>query len=135
MSGNGHPRESLRAEAARRQVSVYRVRVDRAAGRGVSPRAAVGHARAGETPLSQRPRRTVQIGDRELKIRHGGHDANRAYQLIKDIHDLLSGDLSPESFDRKWAGKKLGGEGLPSAADLILEAESAELDPGKLGTP
>ena len=44
--------ESIRVEAARRSVSVYRVRLERGLRRGLSPGAAVGHAEPGEPTAS-----------------------------------------------------------------------------------
>lgn len=49
--------ESLRAEARRRGVSVYRVRADRAQSLGVSRRVAVGKPKPGERSLSERKAR------------------------------------------------------------------------------
>jgi hypothetical protein len=67
------PRESLRAEAARRGVSVYRVRADRAEARGISRAVAVGHARrTGERPLAP-PTRVRRYFAGVESIKHRRH--------------------------------------------------------------
>jgi hypothetical protein len=48
-----YPTESIRAEARRRGVTVYRVRLERGVARGLTKRGAVGHARPGETTAKQ----------------------------------------------------------------------------------
>ena len=50
--GSAQRGKSIRVEAARRGVSVYRVRLERGLRRGLSPGAAVGHAEPGEPTAS-----------------------------------------------------------------------------------
>lgn len=140
MPATNKARESLRKEAARRGVTVSRVRSDRAAERGVSRSAALGHPRRGETPLSIQGRRSVELGGPEsplpvLHIRQGGADGDRAYRLVKDFHDLLGGNLPPADWDRRWAGHQFGGQRLPSAGDILASAQRGDIDATRVGTP
>lgn len=84
------PRESLRAEAARRGVTVYRVRVERGAARGVSPSVAVGKPKKGERLLSSKPGR-----------KRGGYIKPQP-QLPPEVPDPVELD---QSFYRKTNGK------------------------------
>lgn len=134
------PRESLREEAARRGVSLARVRAERAPGRGVSREVALGHARPGERSFVEMEAPTVNLGLPEYlfpvaTIRAGGRDADRAYRLIKDEKDLLSGRLSRAAWDARWAGKQLGGQKLPSSADILAAARRGDIDEDAIGSP
>jgi len=132
----GH-RESLRAEAKRRGVTVYRVRVDRAASQGRSRAQAAGHPRRGELLASQR---LVTIGGPGSPLGGpvvvtGRRERMLAHDLIKDVLDLQAGALSLADFDRRWGGKTLGGEPVPSAVRWLRSSEVGDFDPGEIGTP
>jgi hypothetical protein len=128
-----HPRESLRAEARRRGVTLATVRRDRALAAGLDVRTALGHAGPGEVPLSRRERRVVRLGGEgspwaPIRLRGGGADADRAFRLLTDLHDLLSGDLAPAAWDARWKGRTFGGTRLPSAAEVLAEGQAGRLD-------
>lgn len=132
----GH-RESLRAEAKRRGVTVYRVRVDRAASQGRSRAQAAGHPRKGELLASQR---LVQIGGPGGPLGGpvvvtGRRGRLAAHDLITDVLDLQSGELSLHDFDERWGGKTLGGKPIPSAVRWLRSAETGDFDPDAIGTP
>ena len=128
-----HPRESLRSEARRRGVTLATVRRDRAIAAGLDPRLGLGHAPPGAIPLSQRERRTIQLGGPDspwpaIRLRGGGADAGRAYRLLGDLHDLLEGRLAPAAWDARWHRKVFGGVRLPSAAEVLAEGQAGRLD-------
>jgi hypothetical protein len=124
-------REPLRAEARRRGVTVYRVRVERALAQGLSPRVGVGHARSerGELPLSRLPRVWTELPGQP--ITHGGRQASRMAKLSGDQGRLLRGRLTDIQFDRRWAGKSIGPYQVPSAREVRAEARTRGPRPPK----
>lgn len=133
------PTESLRVEAARRKISLYTVRAERAEAQGVSRRVGAGHAKAGETPLAGRGRRVVEVGGKgspiaPITLRNGGFDSGRAYRLIRDFHDLLSGQLSVATWDSRWSGHVFGGQKLPSAAMVLAAGQAGRIDADQVGS-
>ncbi len=133
------PSESLRGEARRRGVTLAHVRADRARAVGLDPRIGLGHARPGEIPLSRRERRVVDLGGPEspikpITLRGGGKDAGRVYNLIRDMADLLSGDLAPATWDSRWRGKTFGGQKLPSASVVLAAAQGGRIDADRWGS-
>jgi hypothetical protein len=134
------PRESLRAEANRRGVSLHRVRVDRAAARGVSPTVAAGKARPGELPLSAATKPRIDLGLPHdvfpvVEVRRGGYDANRAYEIIRDVNDLLEGRLPPSVWDARWTGRSFGKQQLPKADEILASAQRGDVERDRMGTP
>jgi hypothetical protein len=126
--------ESLRAEAARRGVSVFRVRRERYERLGFTPTQAGGH-RGGVSRLTH-----VELGGpngplpQGLRLR-GPADRARYYSLVKDLHDLAEGPLRPADFDATWKGRRLGGQTLPGSAELLEDMNTGDFDPRRVGTP
>ncbi len=133
------PTESLRGEARRRGVTLSAVRKGRGIAAGIDPRVALGHAGPGEVPLSRRERRVIDLGGPDspigpIRLRGGGKDAGRAHDLIRDLADLLSGDLAPASWDARWRGRTFGGQKLPSATVVLAAAQAGRIDADRWGS-
>ncbi|MGD0811810.1 MAG: hypothetical protein ABSA91_19195 [Acidimicrobiales bacterium] len=101
--------ESLRQEAARRGVGVGVVRRERAAEMGYPGAAGTGHAGGLRAQVSlggvlvDRHGALVEVSAR------GPAEAARLGAYLHDRRSFLSGELPSAAFDRKWAGRSIGG--------------------------
>ena len=104
-------RESLRHEAKRRGVSVYRVRVERGAHLGLNKRTSVGHAKAGEPTLRELRSEPVFEGTIFVRGAEGQgeiwqfqgtyYDLKRGGHYLNLTRQLARGRISDEDFHRK----------------------------------
>jgi hypothetical protein len=113
LPGRSLPGESLRAEAARRGVTVNRVRVERGAAVGLSPGQSVGKPRAGELRASEVERefRLITEAGVVTVIARGTAEASLAGRRARDQAQLAVGLLSPDEFRRRWDHGHDGREG------------------------
>jgi hypothetical protein len=122
-------KDSLRVEARRRGVSVHRVRVDRARAKGFSTSQARGHPRTGEPPLSRIQSEWTQLPGAPIST--GTRQAGRMARLSGDIGRLTTGQLSPESFNDKWANRRIGTYEAPTAAEALAHARAQGPSPDR----
>jgi hypothetical protein len=96
-------------------------RVRRGLERGLSPSQSIGKPRAGEQRASEVERRVRILGSdgpTETTIT-GVAELSRAGAFDNDAQKVLSGELDIETFDRRWAGKRVGDVVLPDAVRVL----------------
>ena len=94
-----------------------RWRVRRGIERGLTPAQACGHPGRGQARASEVEREVVILGrDGPVEVTVVGvQELTRAGKLDWDVRELLANRLDARSFDRKWAGRTVGGQVVPDA--------------------
>lgn len=101
--------------------SYYRYRIERGEQRGLSRSQARGHPAKGQ-PLATAVEREVNILGQNGPVTVtvvGVKELSRAGRYDNDADFLLRGKLSPRQFQRRWAGKSIGGQPLPSWQEVV----------------
>jgi hypothetical protein len=96
-------------------------RVRRGIERGLSPSQAMGRPRAGEVRASEVERRVRILGPNgptETTV-VGVAQLSRAGSVDNDAQKLLAGELDMATFDRRWAGRRIGDVIVPDAASVL----------------
>jgi hypothetical protein len=96
-------------------------RLRRGIERGLSPSQSMGRPRAGEVRASEVERRVRILGPdgpTETTIR-GVAELSRAGSVDNDAQALLRGELDAETWDRRWAGKRIGDVVVPNATRVL----------------
>jgi hypothetical protein len=110
--------------AAAKGTTPHRQRVARAQRHspGISRRQAAGHPGRGEVRVSRIERQWTELqGQPTTK---GSRESGRMGQLAGDVGKLSAGSLSPEAFDFRWSGKRIGDYTAPSAAEALAHARA-----------
>ncbi len=112
-------RESLRAEAARRAVSLYRVRVERGEALGYTRAESVRFLRQ----VTQLEGAVVTSGGGVVEVTaKGPTETSRLGDRLHDQRALVSGEMAPAEFQAKWRWRQLLGVRLSGNADEVLVA-------------
>jgi len=98
-----------------------RYRLERGEQRGLSPAQARGHPGKGE-PLASAVQKDVQILGRSGPLGVtivGTKERSRAAKFDNQVGLLQQGKMTPRQFDRRWKGKAIAGQSLPSADEVL----------------
>lgn len=103
----------------------YQYRVARAEAMGLSRSQARGHPKKGEVPASKVEKSVQILGvDGPVEVTAiGTKERSRAARYDNDVQKLLSGKLTPATFDRRWHGKTIGRVSLPSWRQVLSIAQ------------
>lgn len=113
---SAQPAESIRAEATRRRVSLYRVRVERGEALGYSRAESVRSLRE----VTQLEGAVVVAGGQVVQlVARGPAETSRLGDRLHDQRALVSNEMSPAEFEEKWRGRQL--------LTLQLSADAAEV--------
>ena len=101
-----------------------RYRVERGVRRGLSPAQARGHPAKGEQLASRVDREVTILGRRGPVVVPlvGTKEQSRAGKYDNDARLLRSGKIAPGTYNRRWKGKSIGGQELPSADEVLALA-------------
>jgi len=110
---------SLRAEAARRGISVYQVRTERAKAEGYSRSAGAGHGGGLRAAVQLSGWVTATNGERRFVAASGPAEVARLGARLHDERDLASGRLSPSIFADRWRGRSVGGVRVSARATVV----------------
>jgi hypothetical protein len=99
----------------------YRYRIERGRQRGLSPSQARGHPVRGESLASAVEREITILGPNgpTTVTVVGVKERTRASRYDNDAELLLKGKLNPRKFQRRWEGKSIGGQRLPSWQEVL----------------
>jgi hypothetical protein len=120
-----------KARAAARGTTPHHERVGAARRHtpGISTGQASGRAGPGEVPLSRLGRVWTELPGQP--VTQGTRDSGRMALLNNDIGRLKSGDLTPEEFDQRWGGKRIGPYEVPTAAEALANARARGPSPDR----
>ena len=96
---------------------------------GISRRQAAGHPGPGEVPVSGIGRRWTELPRQPVTT--GSREGGRMARLSGDIGRLKGGDLSPNTFDRRWDGKHIGIYEVPTASEALAHAHARGPSPDR----
>jgi len=99
----------------------YRYRIEQGEKRGLSRSQARGHPAKGEK-LATQVEKDVNVLGRSGPVTVslvGTKERSRAGKFDNEVGLLRSGKITPSQYDRRWKGKSIGGQELPSAKEVL----------------
>jgi hypothetical protein len=110
--------------------SYYHYRLRRGADRGLTSAQARGHPRAGEPRASEIERDVVIVGRSGAQVTTvvGVQQLSLAGAADNALGDLRAGRITPEQWNRRWAGKTIGNVILPDAARMLALSRAGLAD-------